>query len=182
MRIAISGKSGCGNTTVTTLVSKMLGYPMVNFTFRNMAQERGIDFWEFCRMAEQDDSIDKELDARQVAMAMERKDCVLGSRLAIWMLDKADLKVYLTASSEERARRIHRREGGVFEERLEQTIKRDQHDSQRYKRIYGIDNEDSSAADMVIETDGRTPESIAGMIVDEAVRRGARVGAPCCSE
>ncbi|MDY4611961.1 MAG: AAA family ATPase [Sphaerochaetaceae bacterium] len=174
MRIAISGKSGCGNTTVTTLVSHMLGYPMVNFTFRNMAQERGIDFWEFCRMAEQDDSIDRELDSRQVSMAMERENCVLGSRLAIWMLDKADLKVYLTASSEERARRIHKREGGTFEERLDQTVKRDQHDSQRYKRIYGIDNENTSIADLVIETDGRTPEDIARMIVNEAVRRGAK--------
>lgn len=174
MRIAISGKSGCGNTTVTTLVSHMLGYPMINFTFRNMAQERGVDFWEFCRMAEQDDSIDRELDARQVAMAMEQENCVLGSRLAIWMLDKADLKVYLTASSEERARRIHKREGGVFEERLHQTVKRDQHDSQRYKRIYDIDNEDTSIADLVIETDGRTPEDIAQTIVNEAVRCGAK--------
>lgn len=152
----------------------MLGYPMINFTFRNMAQERGVDFWEFCRMAEQDDSIDRELDARQVAMAMEQENCVLGSRLAIWMLDKADLKVYLTASSEERARRIHKREGGVFEERLDQTVKRDQHDSQRYKRIYDIDNEDTSIADLVIETDGRTPEDIARTIVNEAVRRGAK--------
>ncbi len=175
MRIAISGKSGCGNTTVTSLVSEMMGYPMINFTFRNMAQERGVDFWEFCHMAEQDDSIDKELDARQVAMAMEQENCVLGSRLAIWMLEKADLKVYLTATSEERARRIHKREGGAFEERLAQTVKRDHHDSKRYQRIYGIDNEDASIADLVIETDGRTPQDIARMIVDEAVRRGARI-------
>ena len=44
MRIAISSKSGCGNTTVSTLLSEKLGYPMVNFTFRQMAQERGVDF------------------------------------------------------------------------------------------------------------------------------------------
>lgn len=175
MRIAISGKSGCGNTTVTSLVSKLLGYPMINFTFRNMAQERGVDFWDFCKMAEQDDSIDKELDARQVAMAMEQENCVLGSRLAIWMLEQADLKVYLTASSEERARRIHKREGGSYEDRLTQTIHRDKHDTQRYQRIYAINNEDPSVADLVIETDGRTPEEIARMIVDEAVRRGAKL-------
>ena len=54
MRIAISSKSGCGNTTVSTLLSEKLGYPMVNFTFRQMAQERGVDFWTFCKMAEDD--------------------------------------------------------------------------------------------------------------------------------
>ena len=105
MRIAISSKSGCGNTTVSTLLSEKLGYPMVNFTFRQMAQERGVDFWTFCKMAEDDYEIDKELDRRQVEMAMEKKDCILASRLAIWMLEKADLKVYLTATAETRAQR-----------------------------------------------------------------------------
>ena len=92
--------SGCGNTTVTRLVSEKLGYPMINFTFRQMAEERGVDFWTFCHMAEDDYDIDRELDRRQVEMAMAIPDCVLGSRLAIWMLEKADLKVYLTATAE----------------------------------------------------------------------------------
>ncbi|MBQ0072072.1 MAG: cytidylate kinase, partial [Spirochaetales bacterium] len=100
MRIAISSKSGCGNTTVTTLLSKALGYPMINFTFRQMAEERGVDFWTFCQMAMNDYNIDRELDSRQVEMAMEKKDCLLASRLAIWMLKEADLKVYLTATAE----------------------------------------------------------------------------------
>ena len=38
MRIAISSKSGCGNTTVTTLVSEKLNYQMINFTFRHLAE------------------------------------------------------------------------------------------------------------------------------------------------
>ena len=117
MRIAISSKSGCGNTTVSTLLSEKLGYPMVNFTFRQMAQERGVDFWTFCRMAEDDYDIDRELDRRQVEMAMEQKDCILASRLAIWMLKEADLKVYLTATAETRAKRVYTREGGSLEER-----------------------------------------------------------------
>ena len=54
MRIAISSKSGCGNTTVTTLLAERLGYKMINFTFRQLAAERGVEFWDFCRMAEND--------------------------------------------------------------------------------------------------------------------------------
>jgi cytidylate kinase len=171
MRIAISGKSGCGNTTVTTLVSRKLGYPMINFTFRNLASEKQIDFWEFCKLAETSDEYDKELDARQVEMAMARKDCVLGSRLAIWMLEEADLKVYLTASTEERARRVFKREGGSYEQRLEQTRTRDRNDSARYRRIYGIDNSDTRFADLVIDTSDKDPEQIAQMIVDAAQAR-----------
>ncbi len=169
MRIAISSRSGCGNTTVTKLVSERLGFPMINFTFRQMAKERGVDFWEFCRMAEKDFEIDKELDRRQVEMAMAVPDCVLGSRLAIWMLEKADLKVYLTASPETRARRIQKREGGTFDERYSETIRRDMNDSARYQKIYGIDNTTpETVADLVIETDSRSPEEIVSMIVDRA--------------
>ena len=166
MRIAVSGKSGCGNTTVSTLLAKKLGYPMINFTFRQMAVERNMDFWDFCALANRDDNIDKELDRRQVEMAMAEENCVLGSRLAIWMLKAADFKVYLLASDTERARRITRREGGTLEQRLAQTQERDGHDTERYGRIYGINNNDTSAADLVIDTEGKSPEQIVDLIIE----------------
>ena len=173
MRIAISSKSGCGNTTVCTLLASKLGYKLINFTFRQLAEENGVDFWTFCQMAENDDNIDRQLDSRQVEieMAMAEENCVLGSRLAIWMLDAADLKVYLTADAGTRARRIFNREGGSYEERLEQTVRRDERDSARYRRIYGIDNNDTSRADLVIATDDKTPEEIVSIIMSEVKKR-----------
>ena len=175
MRIAISSRSGCGNTTVTKLLSEKLGYPMINFTFRQMAEERGMEFWDFCRLAETDYNIDKELDRRQVEMAMALPDCVLGSRLAIWMLRDADLKVYLTASAETRANRILKREGGTFEERYNQTVNRDNHDSARYMKIYGIDNTKAEeVADIVIATDDKSPEEIVDIIIKAVKERTAK--------
>lgn len=172
MRIAISSKSGCGNTTVSTLLSEKLGYPMVNFTFRQMAQERGVDFWTFCRMAEDDYDIDRELDRRQVEMAMEQKDCILASRLAIWMLKEADLKVYLTATAETRAKRVYTREGGSLEERYKETVRRDENDTNRYKTIYGIDNsKPEECADLIIATDDKTPEEIVSLIIQEVEKK-----------
>ena len=172
MRIAISSKSGCGNTTVSTLLSEKLGYPMVNFTFRQMAQERGVDFWTFCRMAEDDYDIDRELDRRQVEMAMEQKDCILASRLAIWMLKEADLKVYLTATAETRAKRIYTREGGSLEERYKETVRRDENDTNRFKTIYGIDNsKPEECADLIIATDDKTPEEIVSLIIKEVEKK-----------
>lgn len=172
MRIAISSKSGCGNTTVSRLLAGRLGYPMINFTFRQMAEEKGVDFWAFCAMAEKDHDIDRELDRRQVEMAMAEPDCILGSRLAIWMLKEADLKVYLTATAETRARRIMKREGGSFEERYSQTAARDSHDTERYKEIYGIDNnQPEGVADIIIPTDDKTPEEIVAIILGEIERR-----------
>ncbi len=171
MRIAISGKSGCGNTTVSSKVAQALGFEMINFTFRNLSEEKGIDFWKFCKLAEQTDEYDLEVDRRQVEMALARENCVLGSRLAIWMLKQADLKVYLTATTQERARRITEREGGSYEKRLEQTKMRDANDSARYLRLYGIDNSDTSFADLVIDTTELQSDEVAKIIIEEARKR-----------
>ncbi len=41
MRIAISGKSGCGNTTVSTLVAEELGLPFDQFHLSQSRQREG---------------------------------------------------------------------------------------------------------------------------------------------
>lgn len=151
-QIAISGKSGCGNSTVSRLVAEKLKIDVINYTFRNMAEDEGLSFLELCRLAEETDAYDIKLDKKQVELASQ-KNCVLGSRLAVWMLNKADIKVYLEASLETRAERINSREGGSFEEKLQETLERDRRDTQRYKRIYGIDNNDYHFVDLIINTD-----------------------------
>lgn len=175
VRIAISGRSGCGNTTVTRLLSERFKFKMVNFTFRNIAEEKGIEFYEFCKMAETDTSWDRYVDDKQVKLAMDG-DSILGSRLAIWMLKKADLKVFLTASPEIRASRIHQREGGVFQDRMDETEDRDSRDHARYLKLYNIDNNDYSFADLVINTDRMNPEQeveiIAAAIVNILKEKG----------
>lgn len=162
-RIAISGKSGCGNSTVTGILSKRLQIRMINYTFHNIAEEKGIPFEELCRMAEEDPKWDYFVDENQVKLAMEGSS-VLGSRLAIWMLKEADLKVFLTASPETRAGRILRREGGTLEERADQTARRDRRDNARYKKLYEIDNDDYSFADLIINTDRLDQYHVADII------------------
>ena len=165
IRIAISGKSGCGNTTISKIVADTLGLQFINYTFRSLAEEMKLDLKKVLELAENNDNIDKKLDENQVKLAMESNGCVLGSRLAIWMLKEADLKVYLKAKPETRAGRIVKREGESLESVREFTEKRDKQDHERYFRIYNIDNDDYSFADMIIDTEKLTPEQIADMIV-----------------
>jgi cytidylate kinase len=164
MRIAVSGKSGCGNTTVSRLLAERLGIALINYTFHTMADEQGVSFDEMCRLAESDDRWDRYLDAEQVRRAREQS-CVLGSRLAIWLLHEADLKVYLSARPEVRASRIQQREGGTVDQVLNETNERDRRDHARYLRLYNIDTESYSFADLVIDTETKTPEEIVEMIV-----------------
>jgi cytidylate kinase len=172
MKIAISGKSGCGNTTVSRLVAESLGLRLINFTFRTLAEERGLSLREVLERASQDDSWDREVDSRQAALAREGGGCVLGSRLAIWMLPEADLKVYLRARAETRVERIMKREGGNLEEVRAFTAERDRQDRERYLRIYQIDNDDYGFADLAIDTDDLSPDKIARLIINAANSRG----------
>jgi CMP/dCMP kinase len=166
--IAISGKSGCGNSTVSKLVANRLGLRLVNYTFHTIADERGIAFDELCRMAETDTSWDRYLDRTQVEMAREGS-CVLGSRLAVWLLrDTADLTVYLTAPLEVRAERIWKREGGSLDAVRERTHLRDERDRNRYLKLYNIDNNVFDFVDLLIDTESLPPDRVADRIVEAA--------------
>jgi len=173
IKIAISGKSGCGNSSVSSIVAEELGLSLINYTFKDMARERGMEFEEFCQLAEEDLSYDIELDRKQVELA-GKGDCVLGSRLAIWVLKDADLKVYLEASLDERAVRIRKREGGEPEHQRTATKERDARDHARYLKLYGIDNDEYSFADMIIQTDKHTQHEVAEMIIREVKSRYSR--------
>ena len=168
IKIAISGKSGCGNTTISKLVAQRLGLDFINFTFRSLAAEKGISLKEILALATADDTWDREVDRRQVQLARDSGGCVLGSRLAIWMLEEADLKVFLTAQPEIRAARIMKREGGNIDEVAAFTAERDLQDHSRYLRIYNIDNNNYGFADIVINTDHVEPDAIAQIIIEAA--------------
>lgn len=171
LKVAVSGKSGCGNTTVSTILAEKLGVKMINYTFRQLAAEKGLTLAEVIENAKTDDSYDKYVDTHQVELA-RKENCVLGSRLAIWMLSDADLKVYLYADGETRAQRVFNREGGNLDEIKKFTAFRDSQDSARYLKLYKIDNNDYSFADLIIDTKNYTPEQIAQQIIEKLVSLG----------
>ena len=171
LKIAISGKSGCGNTTTSRRVAWALGYPMINYTFHSIADERNVPFATVCRWAEDDPSWDRYVDQRQVEMAEQAGRCVLGSRLAIWMLHSADLSVYLTAPLRVRAERIQKREGGAIETVEHETAERDRRDRERYLRLYGLDNDQFQFADLIVDTTNLSQQDVADRIIEEVRRR-----------
>jgi cytidylate kinase len=167
LRIAISGKSGCGNSTVSRLVAARLGLRVVNYTFKDLARDRGMTFEQICILAESDPQYDLTIDRMQVELARDGS-CVLGSRLAIWLLRETAFTVYLRASIEVRAGRIAKREGKDLEIALRETDARDRRDHDRYLRLYGYDVNRFDFAALVIDAESLTPEEEAAVIVDHA--------------
>ncbi|MGP1437917.1 MAG: (d)CMP kinase [Treponema sp.] len=170
LRVAISGKSGCGNTTVSSILASKLSIPCINYTFKNLSEELGLTVKEIMEKARTDFSFDRAVDTKQIALS-KQSSCILASRLAIWLLKDADLKVYLYASSDKRAERVHKREGGDFEALKAFTETRDSEDTKRYKELYSIDNNDYSFVDLLIDTDSLTPEEIVKLILDKLLEK-----------
>ncbi len=165
LRIAISGKSGCGNTTVSRLLASRLSLRVINYTFKDLAHERGMSFEELRQKAETDPQYDLTIDRTQVKMAKEG-GCVLGSRLAIWLLRDEAFTVYLSATLEVRAERISRREGIPYHAALAATEQRDSHDRDRYLRLYGYDIDQYAFASLVIDTNHLEPEGVTARILE----------------
>jgi cytidylate kinase len=172
MLITISGLPGSGKTTVARLVARELGLEHVyaGEIFRRQAEQRGIPLAEYLRMAETDETIDRDLDAHMLARA-RRGDAVLEGRLAAYMAEQAAvpaLKVFLDASEAVRAERIAGREGGATGERLREIQEREASDHRRYLAIYGVDYHDRGRYDLVMATDSQTPEELARAIVEKS--------------
>lgn len=165
--VAISGRPGSGKSTVAKLLARRLDLEHVSAGdfMRDMAAERGISVLELSRIAEGDDAIDREIDARSEQLGSSGRSVVIDSRLA-WHFIPGAVKVFLDVSIEVAAQRIFGDERSSEVENIdlrstiEATMERAASESLRYQQYYGIDYLDATNYDVVIDTSGMTPSDV----------------------
>lgn len=171
MLITISGPAGSGKSTVATGLAETLGYDHVSGgdIFRDLADERGLTPLELNRRAENDDSIDRDLDRRQRELAATHDDLVLESRLAGWMAGEyADFRIWLDAPLDVRIERIADREEKSAETARAETVQRAESEALRYEKYYSIDIGSLDIYDLSLNTARFSPEAVLD-IVETAV-------------
>jgi cytidylate kinase len=163
--IAVSGLHGAGKTTAARALVKRFGlrYVSAGMIFRQMAKERGMTLEKFSRYVEGHPKIDRQID-RRTAEAAEEDNVVVDGRLAGWMAKGADIKILLTAPIEVRVKRIARRERRRYEEVLKETMGRERSEAKRFKRFYGIDVNDHSVFDLVLNTERWTAREMTRLL------------------
>lgn len=176
MRIAISGPPGSGKTTVSEIVANKLGYKLVlvGQIFRQMAAERNVSLDTFGRYAEEDETIDKELDARMVSIARDNEDIVIEGRLTSALMRRSDIEaftVHVDAAEDVRSLRIAKREGNPVDQVLKEMRSRERSEGKRYLAYYGIDVSNRMIYDLWIDSSARSADEVADIIIEEFRKR-----------
>jgi cytidylate kinase len=156
MRITVSGLPGSGTTSISRYLQEHHKFELISAgeVFRQLAIEHNLDLAEFGRLAEQDESYDKMIDARQKEIASRRDNIIIEGRLSGWMVDNADLRIWLFAPIGCRITRIISRDQVPDEQAAtEITTERERCEAGRYRSYYNIDISDLSIYHMVLNSE-----------------------------
>ncbi len=174
MIITMSGKNGSGKGTVSKLLAEKLDYKYISIG--NMKRDLATAMWltisEFDKEWEKPENIEKfDLKYEEYQKNLDVNDgIILDSRLWFYCQPNA-FKVYLDVTDEEAARRIFNDKERIGDSYAslqavqEVTIKRNEDNIKRYKRLYNIDISDTSNFDLVVDTTGKLPQQVAEEII-----------------
>jgi cytidylate kinase len=176
--ITIGGLHGTGKTTYAKALAKIfnLRHFSAGEAFRRLAQESGITIQELARKALKDRSIDERIDG-MVKEEASKGGVIIDGLLSAWMAeDKAHVKIYLWASDKVRFKRIAERDGISLREAEKTTIEREKAEKERYIKYYGINLEDLSVYDIILNTELLPVRSIV-KILENIIREYIKVKA-----
>jgi cytidylate kinase len=171
MRITVSGLPGSGTTSLSRYLAQRHNFTMISAgeVFRECAQKHNLELAEFGKLAEQDPTFDKMIDARQKEIAEEKDNIIVEGRLSGWMVEKADLKIWLFAPINCRIDRIVYRDQIADDETAKKiTLERERCEAGRYSAYYNIDINDLSIYHIILNSEQWGVEDL-GAIVDTAI-------------
>ena len=151
--IILGGLPGTGSTTAAQHLAEHLGYEHIygGGIFRQMAAAAGQKLEAYMADLSNHPERELEVDEYLVAKALAG-NVIIESRVVAWLMPRQApaRNIWLTCQFEERVRRIEGREpeGNV----RNRVIERESIDAARYQQLYGIDLEDLSVYDAVLDT------------------------------
>ncbi|MHA1822141.1 MAG: (d)CMP kinase [Promethearchaeota archaeon] len=179
MFIAISGLHGTGKSSIAKYIAEKfhLKYYSTGQMFRELAERKGLTLEELSKKAEEDASIDNELD-ETIRQHVIEGDCVLESQLSAFLFgDLADYCVLLKCAKDVRLKRMALRDGNDIDKKVEETMIREESERKRFLEYYGIDILDTNLImgtfDLIVDTTYIDEEGVK-RIVEMAIKEYLR--------
>ncbi len=167
MIITISGLHGTGKSTIGKLIAQRMNlkYYSTGQAFRDLAQEMKMTLEEFTDYVEENPDVDKKLDIKIIEIA-RKGNIIIDSQLSAYILDSiAQFKVLLTCPLELRVKRMAERDKTSYEDKLSETIMREESEMERFRKLYRIDLNNVKIYNLILETENLTVEEIVEKIV-----------------
>ena len=169
--ISITGDLGSGKSTVSKLLCEQLNYDHVytGKIQREIAKRYKMSTLDLNKYAETHPEIDAEIDSTFKSLN-DSTDLIVDSRLA-WFFIPKSFKVYLKTNVIVSADRIANDSQRVNEgysskeEAVDHIIARKTSENKRYMDLYGVDCNDLSQFNLIIDTSFIAPEKVVDMIL-----------------
>lgn len=171
MILTISGLHGTGKSVIGKIISQKLGinYYSTGQAFRDLAKERNLTLEEFTDYVEKNPHIDKSLDDRIIEIAL-KDNIIVDSQLSAYILESiADFKILLTCPLKIRVTRMAERDNSNYQDKLKETLIREESELARYNKLYDINLNDQvkteNLYDLIIDTAELSVEEILDLIL-----------------
>ncbi len=149
MILTISGLHGTGKSTIGKLIAENLGirYYSTGMAFRDLAKDMNMTLEEFTKYVENHSGIDNKLDEKVIEIA-KKGNVIIDSQLSGYLLEKeniANFRILLSCPLETRVKRMAERDNVSYDDKLKETILREDSELKRFRKLYNIDLSDKEA-------------------------------------
>ena len=170
MRITVSGQIGCGKSTLSRYLCDhfSLDYFSTGDIFRDMASKSGMTIEEYSIYAEKNPSVDRSIDDQSISFLRTKDNVVADSRLSGWLTYRNGIRavrIWLSASLDERVRRVAGREKGTLDDVRRRIVERENSELRRYMEFYSIDMSSMEPYHIVINTDNLNAEQVFSIVL-----------------
>lgn len=176
MIITISGRPCSGKSTVAKLIEQKYGFVRIGVgdLFKEEAKKRGLSSEEFNALCMSDPSYDYFIDKQSEILGKKYngKKYIFDSRLA-WHFVPNSFKVFVTLDDETMIERLLNsdrkgKEKHSSKKEAQKSLKnRQKLETERYKKLYGVDLYDMNNFDFVVDSSDETPEKLVEIIMAE---------------
>lgn len=172
--ITITGDHASGQGTLSNNLREKLNYEIYrNGQYvRKLASEKGMSIVEFQTYLNEHPDLDREVERSAANYASTRNNLIIDAKLG-WYAIPESFKVYLKVDIEVAVKRAFedasRKDTEPFasiEEARNKILYRHREETNRWNEEYGVNRDDMSNYDFVLDTTNLTPEEVCNTVLD----------------